>query len=187
MKEVFKPVPGYEGIYEVSNWGAVRSVTRCAKCVLGKRHVEAVRVIKGKIKRQFADIGGYSVVQLSKNNENNTRKVHVLVARAFISNPHNKPFVNHIDGNKQNNNVSNLEWVTGSENMQHAYGNSLISIPMAEKRHNAKFSNEQVLEIFNSAIPAKDLAKRYGVHIRTIFSIKDGSNYSSITGKIKGK
>lgn len=70
--------------------------------------------------------------------------VHRLVAKAFIPNPENKPDVNHIDGNKLNNHVSNLEWVTKSENMVHARNNKLI--PVGEENYNSKYSDEQINE-----------------------------------------
>lgn len=69
---------------------------------------------------------GYLHCELSYNKERYKKRVHRLVAEMFIDNPSNKPYVNHIDGNKMNNNVNNLEWVTNSENVKHAYKNNLI-------------------------------------------------------------
>ena len=72
---------------------------------------------------------------------------HRLVAMAFILNLENKPFVNHIDGNKQNNNISNLEWCTSKENVNHAYKNKLMNPVQIEKSWCAKLNNDSVIEI----------------------------------------
>ena len=86
----------------------------------------------GKVRRQgsdknhlFRDKNGYSVVDLYNKGDRRTRRVHRLVAEAFIPNPDNKPEINHKDGDKHNNNVSNLEWVTTKENCQHAWKSGL--------------------------------------------------------------
>ena len=100
-KEYWKPVVGYEGLYEVSNWGRVKSLK------FGKE-----KILKPIIRH------GYYFVGLSKNGIVKSYSVHRLVAQVFIPNPNNLPCVNHKDENKQNNVVSNLEWCT------HEYNNS---------------------------------------------------------------
>lgn len=102
MKEVWKKIPGYEGIYDVSNLGRVKSL-RC-----------------NKIMSLSKSSTGYLHIQLYKDKKYKTHTIHSLVANAFIPNIYNKPEINHIDGNKENNNVSNLEWSTKSENQIHA-------------------------------------------------------------------
>ena len=86
----------------------------------------------GKIRREGSDRGlsvrdrkGYLSVDLYENSKRKTERVHRLVAEAFVPNPDNKPYVNHKDGNKHNNNASNLEWVTSKENCRHAWNNGL--------------------------------------------------------------
>jgi len=175
VTEIFLPIKGYEGIYEISNLGRVKSLDRPVNTVLGKKKVSATRIIKGQIKKQFIDIGGYKVVSLSVKCKTVSRKVHCLVAQSFIPNP------NHIDCNKQNNHVTNLEWCTASENMRHAYSNNLVRISKGENRHNSRFTNEQAKAIYSSPLSAEALSLEYNVHIRTIYSIKQGVNYSSIT------
>lgn len=79
-----------------------------------------------KLKSQTTKRDGYNKVDLYDGGERSSKRVHRLVAEAFIPNPDNKPEINHIDGNKLNNDISNLEWVTGSENMIHAYETGLV-------------------------------------------------------------
>lgn len=104
--EIWKPIAGYEGIYEVSNLGRVRSLPR--------------KTSKGGIKKPTETIWGYLICQLSKSGQVKHRSVHRLVAEAFIPNPENKQTVNHIDCNRKNNRADNLEWTTQSENVRHS-------------------------------------------------------------------
>ena len=105
--EEWKDIPNYEGLYQVSNLGRVKS--------LNYLHTSKEQVLKtGK------DRHGYLQVNLYKNGKMKTFKVHRLVAIAFVFNPLNKPYINHIDCDPKNNNADNLEWVTQKENIQYA-------------------------------------------------------------------
>lgn len=116
ISEVWEDVKGFEGLYQVSNFGNVKSLPKLLSR-LGKSQF----MTKVKILKPGYDKDGYLHVGLFKDKKAHRNKVHRLVAMAFIDNPENKPEVNHIDGNKQNNNVWNLEWCTKSENGIHAY------------------------------------------------------------------
>lgn len=120
MSEIWREHPYYNGNYLVSNTGRVKSVDQLVKCKSG-----ATRIHKGKELKQFKNERGYLCVVITKDKNTKIKKVHRLVAETFIDNPQNKPQVNHIDCNKENNDVSNLEWCTNSENMLHAYKNGL--------------------------------------------------------------
>lgn len=104
-KEYWRPVVGYEGLYEGSNLGRVKSLDRWVKCPNG-----TVRFYKGKILKPRTNGRGYLQVTLSKNGKIKNFLVHRLVAEAFLQNNDNLPCVNHKDENPQNNNVNNLEW-----------------------------------------------------------------------------
>lgn len=107
-QEVWKAIAGFEGLYEVSNFGRVRRIF-----CYGRPYI---RPCKPKITKD-----GYFESTLVKNNKPKCIRTHRLVAQAFCENPENKLEVNHIDGNKLNNHASNLEWCTSSENQKHAY------------------------------------------------------------------
>ena len=101
MKEIWKDIKEYEGLYQVSNLGRVKRITT------------------GRVLKPLKHANGYLMVKLSKNSIVYTKTVHRLVAEAFIPNPEHKSEINHIDENKTNNNVSNLEWMTRKENINH--------------------------------------------------------------------
>lgn len=105
---MFKNVKGWEGLYTVNEKGVIKSTARNGNG------------FKEHIMTQSTDSYGYKVVKMRNKNKVCTLKVHRIVATAFLPNPDNKPQVNHKDGNKTNNNVTNLEWVTASENIKHA-------------------------------------------------------------------
>ena len=118
--ENWKPIKGLEGLYEVSDTGKVRSLPRTTLYKDGR-----VGIHKGRERKQQLNKKGYLAIDLSVESKQVRRLVHRLVAEAFIPNPDNKEQVNHIDGNKQNNHVDNLEWTTNEENALHANDNLL--------------------------------------------------------------
>lgn len=120
IKEEWKPIKEYEGVYEISNFGRVRSVDRIGyqrhySGGLSKYH------FKGKEIKPNTRHNGYICVSLHKNGVQKTFNIHRLVALHFLEKPEGKEYVNHKDSDPTNNNVNNLEWCTQSENIQYAY------------------------------------------------------------------
>lgn len=139
--EEWRPIQGYEGLYEVSTTGKVRRIADWVGYNNGYR--KAI----GELSQ--AKSKGYLNVRLCKNGIQKTYRAHRLVAQAFIENPYNYPQVNHIDGNKQNNCVSNLEWVTVSQNNKHARDTGLCPTntpKMFEARHNVGLLTQNILK-----------------------------------------
>lgn len=147
MQEVWKPVNGWEGLYEVSNLGRVRSL-----------HYK-----KPYIMHPIVDNYGYVRISLVKPNSKKYKRcgVHRLVAEAFISNPDNLPQINHKDENKQNNNVNNLEWCTNKYNCN--YRNHCKNV--SASRLGMKFSELHLKNLRNSH--AKVQGKRVGQYDTT--------------------
>jgi hypothetical protein len=132
--EIWKDVVGWEGKYQISSFGGVRSlVNQKTKLPVPKA--------------TSLDINGYPVVPLYNKCKLKLRKVHRLVAEAFIPNNQNKPFVNHKDGIKTNSKLSNLEWVTAKENSHHAHENNLVNPARGEASGIAIWTDAEVIAI----------------------------------------
>lgn len=120
MEEIWKDVPGYEGYYQISNRGSIKSIKRIIHRVDGECNFINERILKQK------KVGsGYLAVILSKNANKRTEYLHRLVAISFLNRAEHQTDVNHIDGTKTNNHVNNLEWCSKSENSIHAFKNKL--------------------------------------------------------------
>lgn len=129
MEEIWKDIIGYEGIYQVSSNGKVRSVDREVFEPCGKIRQHKSRLLKPTVEKV-----GYELVTLSKSGEIKTFRVHRLVAQAFLENLENKKEVNHKNANKSDNRIENLEWCTSLENNAHAVKNKLRKPPKNPKR-----------------------------------------------------
>lgn len=142
----WKEIKGYEGYYEVSNTGLVRSVDRIITDSNGKQRFLRGNIMKAcESKNRDRNGTGYYVVNLRKSDGGKVIPIHRLVAETFIKNDNNLPTVNHIDGNKHNNIVSNLEWSSYSENNFHALHHNLRNPrrnPIAQKDMNGNFIGE---------------------------------------------
>ena len=118
MERIWKPIINYEGIYEISNYGDIRSIDRFVNS-------KTKRLCKGTMIKQNKDEDGYNSVHLYKNGKRKVFFVHRLVISSFIGINENKTQVNHKNGNKSDNNINNLEWMTPLENTRHAWQTGL--------------------------------------------------------------
>lgn len=143
LNEIWTDVIDYEGLYQISNMGRVKSVDRCVPHGLGEN---SLRCIKGKNRNLFKNNRDYTIVVLYKNGKGCTCLVSRLVAIHHIDNPENKPDVNHKFGNKDDNRHFMLEWSTKIENTQHAIRTGLIN-QNGEDSMNSKLKDKQILEI----------------------------------------
>ena len=145
-------IHGYNGKYKIDDLGRVYS--------------------EFKIITPYDNGHGYLAVKLWKNGECKQHYIHRLVAETFIPNPNNYPEINHIDGDKRNNAVSNLEWCNRKMNVQHSYDTGLK--PKGEKHFKHKLTENQVAEIraARDKISQRELANKYGVSQTLIYSIQ---------------
>jgi len=167
--EIWNDIKGYEGFYEISSYGRVKSLVRMRKCKnqYGPYTVEDPE----KILRPGKNNHGYMSVVLYKDHKRKTKSVHRLVAKAFIDNPNNKIQVNHKNGLKHDNRIENLEWCTNSENQIHSYRTGLTKSVYG----NAKLNERQVIkirELYNSGeYTQTELGRKFGVYKTTIHKI----------------
>lgn len=168
MREVFEDLKGYEESYQISDHGRIFT----------KRRLDGNRLIYGRELHPLLTKDGYLKVGLTKNSVTKRYYLHRLVATQFINNPDNLPEVNHKDGNKLNNTVSNLAWCSKKENLKHAANHSLMQHGAA--RPSAKLTEDQVFEIYKlkGIMTAKEIGEHYGVSKNTINLILRGKKWS---------
>ena len=158
-KEEWKPIKGYEGLYEISNFGRVKSLVGWN----GHKYVKREKIL-APYKQQTNPNYSRSVVKLKKNGKGKEFKVHRLVAKAFIPNPKNYKVINHKDGNPLNNKVNNLEWCTQKMNIKHALENEL-----KVNRINT-IDRETMVELLNNNFTYDEIAEILGVAKGTVFN-----------------
>jgi len=165
MKELWKNIEGYEGRYQVSTEGKIKSFARYKI---------------GKLVYLKEDKNGYYNVQLHKTKIRKWFRVGRLVAKAFISNPDNKSQVNHKDGVKKKDEVENLEWVTCSENVQHSFDKLSHKRRPGLLNHSAKLIERDVLEIRKSELSQSKLALKFSISQSQISKIKTNKRWKHI-------
>ena len=176
--EVWKDIPGFKDSYQVSNMGRVRSVDRVVTYKNGR-----VGKHRGRVLKPGVNTRGYEYLALYNDTGRNNKTIHRLVLETFK--PHVNMIdlqVNHIDGDKLNNHLTNLEWVTARDNMLHAYDMGLIK-KRSEDSHYAKLSNVDVLEILqrlDNGELQRDIALDYGVGRRCITDINTGATWRAV-------
>jgi hypothetical protein len=167
--EIFKEIRGYEGLYAVSNYGRVKSLTRLVK---SKKKNQPTMVLKERILKQAIN-NLYPAVKLYANGKGKVFKVHRLVALEFVANPKGKPEVNHKNLDKCDSRASNLEWCTHKENMEHAGKNGVMFDGKGSKNGFAKLHERDVKKI-KKLIGKKTLAEigaEFGVSKDAIYHI----------------
>lgn len=189
--EQWKPIPGFEGKYEVSNIGNVRSLTRKQK-VYTDFHGHYVRTRQGKMMVCSDDKDGYKRIGLYDENAiRHTYHVHRLMLLAFVGKPEKADMqCNHKDGVKFNNTLDNLEWVTQSQNRQHSYDIGLES-QVGSKNARSKLTEDIVVEArMRHAIGESDvqsLAKDYGIKYRSMWNVLTGRRWKHVPMPHKGE
>ena len=169
--EEWRDVPVYESLYQVSSLGRVKRMKSGGGAVIG-------RILRGGL-----DSGGYYSVALYKNGVSKTHRIHVLVASAFLGERPAAHDINHIDGCKSNNRIGNLEYITRTENMKHAFRLGLKAPQRGEKMGGSKLTEPDVREIIKLLADGNthlSIAKIYGVSKPAISGISRGERWKHI-------
>jgi len=182
-EELWANIPGYEGYYVISNLGCVKSLDRTIEKKNGAKVFLAGKTVSISVHKH-----GHHVVRLWKNNETKLFNLYRILAIVFISNPENKKEVNHIDGNRMNYNLDNLEWVTPSENMKHAFKNGLSKCNFEKgfKHRFCKIDEEMLKSIFERRKEGKKLkqiAGEFGLNLQYVSRILKGLTYGKVFAK----
>ncbi|MGJ7024974.1 NUMOD4 domain-containing protein [Petrimonas sulfuriphila] len=176
MKEIWKDIVGFENMYQISNYGNVKSLERIVP--FGRSY----RTIKERIVNKYDNGKGYLYVKLYKKHKETDKYVHRLVAESFLINPNEYPQVNHIDENKQNNMVENLEWCSVSYNIK--YANGMNKRLTTRIKNGAKTAERPVLQFslngdfikeFKSAYQANRELNIHEPNIRESIKRKNGT------------
>lgn len=169
MIEIWRDIDGYDGKYQVSNLGRVRSFWRGEPRIMEPHNTG----------------NGYLQAHLFHDGKRKHALIHRLVALAFIPNPESKPQINHINGIKTDNRVENLEWSTSFENQRHAVATGLRR--QGEGSYRAKLTNEQAVYIRENphGLTGRELARQFGVTPATISDIQRGKKYRNADGIIR--
>jgi hypothetical protein len=175
INEVWKDISDYEGFYQVSSQGRVKSIDR----IVGSNSRK--KALRSTILKPALSTSGYLCVSLWKDNKGATKSIHGLVALAFLGVCPDGCNVNHKDGNKLNNHIENLEYCTFAQNSQHAYNAGIPKVARGEKHGFSKLKNSDIIAIRDRiALGHKNtvIAKDFNVDASAISRIKTGRNWS---------
>ncbi len=175
-QEIWKDIPGFEGSYQASSFGQVRSLDRIVP-----KNTGYTRFAKGRILQPGATTTGYKYVRLSTLGTAQNFLVHYIVMLTFAGPRPNGYEINHKDGHKANNRLENLEYVTTSENKIHAYAHGLS--PIGSARSDAKLNEQSVREIkqlLAAGFTQARIADQFGVTIMVISNIKHGKSWKHV-------
>ena len=175
MREEWRDIKGFEGYYQVSNLGQIRSVDR----KIYQSHNQKDSNYKSKLRKPTVDKHGYLEINLCKGSKSKKYLVHRLVANAFIPNPNNYPQVNHIDENKHNNFVDNLEWCTPKYNSNYGYRKERIKKARTNNMYNQKAV--KCIETGRIFINSYDAERKTGFKARSIRAVCEGK-YKTLHG-----
>lgn len=178
LNEEWRDVSGFEGFYQVSSLGRVRSLDRYVRAKNGSQAFK-----RGRVLTQRVDRYGYFGIELKMNGVSLQTTVHRLVAIAFVSGNFQGAQVNHIDGDKTNNSPSNLEFCTVAQNNRHAFIMGLKVGRKGVQHHSAILTDEDVREIrllLNSGVKQSEIASRFGVVHQAVSNIKRGKSWTHI-------
>ena len=175
MKEIWKPITITNGHYEVSNKCNIR-------CWYDYRNGKETKLGTPVIVKQTKKEAYYPIVSLRLGlNKRTSKGVHVLAAAEFIPNPLNLPEVNHLDGDKSNCQLNNFEWSTHADNIKHAWDNKLIKTPVGQRYWNRKYSDEQIMQIYEMD-SWEEIRNKFGIANSSIQRIKSGETWKHLTG-----
>ena len=171
MQEKWADIKGFEGLYQVSNLGNVKSVERYIPAKNNSFAFHKERNMKLQTNHK-----GYFCVILHKNSISYTRLVHRLVADAFIPNANNLPQVNHKDTNKKNNNIENLEWISNIDNMRHAFSNGCF-VTTEKQREHARNNLKKMAERRKKSV---EMYTKEGVFVKVFDSMTEAEKWTGV-------
>lgn len=172
MKEIWKDITGYEGFYQVSNYGKIKSLDRIS---------HQGNFLKGTVGYTYKATNGYIKVTLTKCGKSKHFLAHRIVAESFLDKTDGKTHVNHIDGNKTNNYFLNLEWCTPLENIRHSIDTGLTN-KKGENCWNSILKESDVIEIRSKigALTTREISVLFAISIPTVYDIKHRRTWTHI-------
>lgn len=176
MKKEWRDIKDWEGLYQINAFGQVKSLSRIFKGKLNFKKVSKERILN-------TGHNNYPMVNLCRQGKSTMCTVHRLLWETFVGKIPNGMQINHIDGNKHNNNLINLEVVTPSQNISHAYKTGLKYQYVGSKSPNSKLKEEQVIkikEMLKDGLSTRKIAKAFSVNQMTISHINQGNTWSHL-------